>query len=345
MNSQAQNGIRIGNDASAPENRVLLEIESTNQGFLIPRVTALTNIAAPTKGLMVYLLTAPKGFYYYDGATWRPWQKPISGTVNMTSTGSTIEQGQGFTVAHNGIGSDIVSFDIGYPAPPVLSISSGIIAGQPPSFPQDFCSQNTSTCTTFKINALFLNYQNNGAGSIEFNTGVTSCNPASGNRTSYSLASPNWVMAPPVMAPGQTLAVTFQVTASTHAGSIWVDWDQDRFFENAERVYADTGPLGALTRTATFTIPPTACAGNTAIRVTVTNQYDQMFGCDILETVPGETEEIEIIIGGGNVCTPAPRQTSCNISAVVGTQFRVECTDLDGEAANARYYFKVSENQ
>ncbi|MBK6363459.1 MAG: hypothetical protein IPF52_08130 [Saprospiraceae bacterium] len=50
-------------DASAA-----LDVTSTDKGLLIPRVALASAIGSPAEGLMVYQTTAPKGFYYFNGA-------------------------------------------------------------------------------------------------------------------------------------------------------------------------------------------------------------------------------------------------------------------------------------
>lgn len=66
----AQQNVGIG--TTAPNASAALDIVSTNKGLLIPRMTDVQRaaIATPASGLLVYQTTAPKGFYYYDGAAW-----------------------------------------------------------------------------------------------------------------------------------------------------------------------------------------------------------------------------------------------------------------------------------
>jgi hypothetical protein len=51
----------------------LLNITSTTQGFLPPRMTLAqkTAIATPAEGLMVYQTDGVKGWWGYDGSAWR----------------------------------------------------------------------------------------------------------------------------------------------------------------------------------------------------------------------------------------------------------------------------------
>ena len=65
----AQRGIGTSN----PDGSAILELTSTNKGFLLPRLTSaqLFAISSPAEGLMVYCTDcAPVGFYFYNGSTW-----------------------------------------------------------------------------------------------------------------------------------------------------------------------------------------------------------------------------------------------------------------------------------
>ncbi len=68
-NFQAQ--VAINNSGSAPDPSAMLDIQSTDSGLLIPRMTASDrdNIASPATGLTVYV-TDDNSFYYYDGTSW-----------------------------------------------------------------------------------------------------------------------------------------------------------------------------------------------------------------------------------------------------------------------------------
>jgi hypothetical protein len=67
-------GVSIKSDASATDNSAILDIKSTNNGILIPRMTATqrNTINTPANGLMVYQTDTPAGYYYYDGTSWKP---------------------------------------------------------------------------------------------------------------------------------------------------------------------------------------------------------------------------------------------------------------------------------
>ena len=70
INTQAQVGIGTTN----PNISAALDIESTNSGILIPRMTLAQRnsitVSATTTGLLIYQTDNTPGFYYYDGTIW-----------------------------------------------------------------------------------------------------------------------------------------------------------------------------------------------------------------------------------------------------------------------------------
>jgi Chaperone of endosialidase len=65
---------KVGIGTTAPDISSLLEIKSTTQGLLIPRMskTQRDNIAKPATGLLIYQTNSTPGFYYYNGTAWTP---------------------------------------------------------------------------------------------------------------------------------------------------------------------------------------------------------------------------------------------------------------------------------
>ena len=65
--------VGISNTAITPDASSILELKSTKQGLLIPRMLSTERIAipSPATGLMVYQTDTPPGFYYFDGAAWK----------------------------------------------------------------------------------------------------------------------------------------------------------------------------------------------------------------------------------------------------------------------------------
>ena len=71
LNASAQS-VAINTDGSTADPSAILDLKSTNQGVLVPRLTQTqrTAIATPATGLMVYQTDATAGFYYYNGTAW-----------------------------------------------------------------------------------------------------------------------------------------------------------------------------------------------------------------------------------------------------------------------------------
>lgn len=68
VNAQAQ----IGINNPTPDPSAALDVSSTTQGMLVPRMTQAqrTAIASPATGLLVYQTDATAGFYFYNGTAW-----------------------------------------------------------------------------------------------------------------------------------------------------------------------------------------------------------------------------------------------------------------------------------
>ena len=62
----------VGIGTVSPSASALLEMQSTNKGILIPRMTAAQRnaIATPSTGLLIYQTNSTPGFYFYNGLAW-----------------------------------------------------------------------------------------------------------------------------------------------------------------------------------------------------------------------------------------------------------------------------------
>ncbi len=65
-------GVSVNTSGADPDASAVLDVSSTTQGMLIPRMTAAQRglIASPATGLLVYQTDAPAGFYFYNGVVW-----------------------------------------------------------------------------------------------------------------------------------------------------------------------------------------------------------------------------------------------------------------------------------
>ncbi|MBK8343846.1 MAG: hypothetical protein IPL12_11360 [Bacteroidetes bacterium] len=73
-----------------PVSSALLEMQSTTQGLLAPRMTKAQRdaIVAPTTGLLIFQTNSTPGFYYYTGAGWTAISTKGATTAlsNLTTT-------------------------------------------------------------------------------------------------------------------------------------------------------------------------------------------------------------------------------------------------------------------
>lgn len=101
--------VKIGNNPTTIDTNSLLELETTNKGFLPPRV-ALTSVSSvspltgtvPT-GMLVYSTggSVADGYYFWDGSQWVPF-KGESGLVVKTAN-ATLTKNEKFVLASNSI--------------------------------------------------------------------------------------------------------------------------------------------------------------------------------------------------------------------------------------------------
>jgi len=68
----AQNGVAINTTGASPDASAVLDVSSTTQGMLVPRMAKAQRdaIATPATGLLIYQTDNTAGFYYYDGSAW-----------------------------------------------------------------------------------------------------------------------------------------------------------------------------------------------------------------------------------------------------------------------------------
>lgn len=83
---QLQTGsVGINTDGSTADASALLDVKSTTQGVLVPRMNAAQRglVSTPATGLLVYQTDAPAGFYFHNGsATWAD----VAGATAVTYT-------------------------------------------------------------------------------------------------------------------------------------------------------------------------------------------------------------------------------------------------------------------
>ena len=81
---------QVGIGTTTPNASAKLELQSTTQGFLPPRMTSTQRaaIGSPATGLMVYQTDGTAGLYYYNGSSWIYVINASSGTLPVSSGGT-----------------------------------------------------------------------------------------------------------------------------------------------------------------------------------------------------------------------------------------------------------------
>lgn len=96
----------IGIGTASPHPSAGLEIKSTNQGILVPRLTAVqrSTINNPATGLLVFQTDGTPGFYYYAGGGWIN----LTNGVPVNAEGMAGSDGFTFTLAGSGVSDDVI---------------------------------------------------------------------------------------------------------------------------------------------------------------------------------------------------------------------------------------------
>jgi hypothetical protein len=108
-------GLSIG--AALPNSLAVLDLQSTNKGFLIPRMTEAQRLliggGSGVPALLVYQIDAVIGFYFYDGVGWRAITARrntlASGAYNILTTDTDIANtanGSTFTLPASSVGQE-----------------------------------------------------------------------------------------------------------------------------------------------------------------------------------------------------------------------------------------------
>ncbi|NBG65553.1 hypothetical protein [Acidiluteibacter ferrifornacis] len=80
--------VLIDKDGGNPHESSIMELRSTDKGFLAPRMldSERLSIPSPATGLMVFQTNGTKGFYFFNGASW----DTLGGTSNITYISNVI---------------------------------------------------------------------------------------------------------------------------------------------------------------------------------------------------------------------------------------------------------------
>jgi hypothetical protein len=108
-------GVTINSDNTLAHPSSILEISSTNQGILIPRIAKANRPTNPATGLLVYQIDNTPGFYYFDGTGWRILGSSPSARIAATESSQTGKE-------QLESGSKFIKFDVSQDNPENLVI-------------------------------------------------------------------------------------------------------------------------------------------------------------------------------------------------------------------------------
>lgn len=111
----------IGVNTNTPHASAALDVSSTTQGLLAPRMTDIQRlaIASPATGLLVYQTNGTKGLYQFDGSSWLP----VSSAAGLTGTGNInyhVKFTGATTLGNSLIQENVTSLSAGLTTPSVL---------------------------------------------------------------------------------------------------------------------------------------------------------------------------------------------------------------------------------
>jgi hypothetical protein len=359
-------GVGINVTGANPNPAAVVDMVSTNKGFLTPRMTEAQRdaIAAPATGLLIYQLDNTPGFRFYDGTQWVFLRGRLSvpGKVNVLPecAGNSLVMPAAYPGFSNSVncatGTGTVTWGAGlFTQTPTVNISSALFPVPPPA-PSNYCIVNyTAPCGTFiaadQIEGVRIETGPSAGGPwtqvmLNNNSG---CNLQPGNYIAYPQASYTCTLSANNGAPGCTnnffrlgMRSSVEWNDNCHA---YIDYNADGdFVDGGELIhnFGAIGTSGAFSNSPGLQVPNTALNGNTVMRcrsVWVFNANPCQGGTF------GETEDYTITI---NCATsgPAPEVAShCQVTNATTTSFTYRCNLLSGVAVNPSINFELLQNE
>src|SRR5690606_23611674 len=155
-------GVGINSGGTNPHTSAVLDVASTTQGVLTPRMTEAERIAItnPATGLLVYQTDGRPGFRFWDGTEWLflRGMTSVPGRVEVASgcisTVASPVAYPGFSVNYNcDLGVGQVTWPAGYfDNNPIVNLSSSEVQVPPPA-PDIYCIPTFSAPCTTPFNA------------------------------------------------------------------------------------------------------------------------------------------------------------------------------------------------
>ena len=137
-------GMAVNTTGASANASAILDVSSTTQGVLVPRMTSTQRaaIASPANGLTVYQTDAPAGLYYYNSGAWTPASRyaiPLASIsqVNLTTTAT-------------GVTDSVAVVGLGAGANQLVNINGGSYIDPSNTFPvADVTVPTSGTVTSF----------------------------------------------------------------------------------------------------------------------------------------------------------------------------------------------------
>lgn len=353
--SVSAQGVKIGSTA-AIDNSAILELQSTTQGLLVPRLSAAqmsTLATSAQNGLIVYRTDGAVGLYEYDGSAWRQWKHTLAGRVSMLS--NSILEGEGFSRAVIEVGLDRIDFAAPQNEIPEVHITAETLPGAPPSGAFDYCRASYVSCSDYLLTGLRLMVGNSASPAQAFMNTASGPSLCQGSQDQYrftDLSSPFYTTAPqstpvvPTFNVGDVFTV-FAATGQAISGlnnnvSIFMDWDGSGAYEELndygddERIFQQASGSSVNYQ---VTIPTGVRNGVINGRIMVNDGTSIFDACEGEEQ--GETEDFQIQVNSPNTQPYPERAVACNVSGQSFTGFFVNCIDRRRLPVQGVYQFKV----
>ena len=205
---------QIGVGTVTPHASAMLDISSSNKGFLPPRVNLtsvsdITTIASPAEGLLVYNLgtlgVLPMGYYYWNGTSWAT----IKNTTGIAKFIRNIAQNSiawGSNIVLNTTNINTISDYVS------LNTSNGLITLQPGTYELNGSAGSIGGSTgDVRVNTMFYN------GNSYVGSGGVSETGSAGNWNGMPQNEASYIITVPI---GQTAQIYFKVINLYNATSL-----------------------------------------------------------------------------------------------------------------------------
>jgi hypothetical protein len=99
MYSEFYSQVSINQDGSTPDASAILDLNSTDKGVLVPRISDTSSVTNPADGLMIFY-TETNSFWYYNGNKWQRLEIGSSFESSSNGPSSIFYNGKIMEVSH-----------------------------------------------------------------------------------------------------------------------------------------------------------------------------------------------------------------------------------------------------